>query len=243
MSQSNKDCWAVIPARGGSKRLRRKNLLLLDGLPLIARAVNTARASDCFSRILVSTDDDEIAMAATQAGAEVPFMRPPDLASDTASSLNVILHAVERLTSQQAQPDTVALIQATSPLLTAEHIKAAMRLFSEGDFVSLSSMTLVSQYPEWLFRVDPASGKARPESPRGIVAASSALPRRYIENGAIYLVKSSWLLAERSLYNFAYHGCYVMSAADSIDIDNADDFAQAEFEMARRKQQNRSGSA
>ena len=87
-----------------------------------------------------------------------------------------------------------------------------------------------------MFRIDDKTGQACPESPCGIVAASAALPRRFIENGAIYLVQRSWLLEERSLYNFSQHGCYVMSETDSIDVDTGEDFARAEFEISRRSQ-------
>ncbi len=229
--------WVIIPARGGSKRLRRKNLLPLDGQPLITRAVATARNSQCFSRVIVSTDDKEIAAAALEAGAEVPFMRPAELASDAASSVEVLIHAVQTLVSAGSKlPAAVGLIQATSPLLTCVHIREALDLFDKGRFISLSSMTAVSQYPEWMFRLDEKSGRAMPESPVGIVAAANSLPQRHIENGAIYLVQTSWLLEERSLYNFSQHGCYVMSGADSIDIDTEEDFALAQFELARRCQ-------
>ncbi|KAF1083182.1 MAG: hypothetical protein GQF41_0949 [Candidatus Rifleibacterium amylolyticum] len=232
MSETSKDCWAIIPARGGSKRLKRKNLLPFAGEPLVARAVKTAIDSGCFARVIVSTDDAEIAGAAVKAGGEVPFMRPAELASDAASSVDVMLHAVSALGVKDAVPATVALIQATSPFLSSEHIRAALQLFNCGGFVSLSSMKAVNQYPEWMFRVD-ADSHAMPESPGGIVAAASALPRRHIENGAIYLVQTAWLLAEKSLYNFSQHGCYLMSEADSVDIDTAEDFAQAEFYLSR----------
>lgn len=227
--------WLIIPARGGSKRLKGKNLLPIDGVPMIARAVNSAHASACFSRVIVSTDDAAIAQVAKLAGAEVPFIRPAELASDTASSLDALLHAVETLASDGNAPETIGLIQATSPLLNSVHVKEAMRLFNEKRFISLSSMKAVDQHPEWMFRLDEQSGRANPESPGGIVAASTSLARRYIENGAIYLVRRNWLLEERSLYNFSQHGCYVMSEADSIDIDNEEDFIRAQFEIARRK--------
>ncbi|MBU1108291.1 MAG: acylneuraminate cytidylyltransferase family protein [Candidatus Riflebacteria bacterium] len=229
--------WAIIPARGGSKRLKRKNLLTLAGQSLIARAVKTALASGCFSRVLVSTDDVEIADEARRAGAEVPFMRPTELAGDAASSVDVLLHAVETLAKSSPAPEIVALIQTTSPLLKPTHVREAVELFNRSGFVSLSSMKMVSQQPEWMFRVDQNTGLASPESPAGIVAASALLPRRFIENGAIYLVQRSWLLEERSLYNFTHHGCYTMSEADSIDIDTGEDFVRAEFEISRHLQQ------
>ena len=241
MPDTAKDCWAIIPARGGSKRLRRKNLLPFAGQPLVARAVKTAIDSGCFARVIVSTDDAEIAEAAVKAGGEVPFMRPAELASDAASSVDVMLHAVGALGAKDAVPATVLLIQATSPFLSCEHIRAALQTFKRGGFVSLSSMKAVNQYPEWMFRVDTDS-HAMPESPGGIVAAAGTLPRRHIENGAIYLVQTAWLLAEKSLYNFSQHGCYLMSEADSVDIDTAEDFALAEFYLSRLSSGQTAGS-
>ena len=228
--------WAIIPARGGSKRLKHKNVLPLAGQSLIARAVTTALASKAFARVIVSTDDDAIAREARMAGGEVPFLRPAELAGDTASSVDVLLHAVETLAEVSEPPATVCLIQATSPLLSCTHIREAVQLFDCGGFVSLSSMKAVTQYPEWMFRVDSKTGHAHPESPGGIVAPSGDLPRRYIENGAIYLVRRIWLLEEKSLYNFSQHGCYIMPEADSVDVDTAEDFARAQFEIERRRQ-------
>lgn len=227
--------WAIIPARGGSKRLKRKNLLPIEGQPMVAHAVNTVLASNCFARVIVSTDDEEIAQAAREAGGEVPFLRPAKLASDTATSVDVVLHAVEALTVESIPPAIIALIQVTSPLLTAQHLQEALELFSSGDFNSLSAMKAVTQYPEWMFQVDTATSRAIPESSTGIVTGTAAIPRRYIENGAVYLVRSQWLQEKRSLYDFARHACYLMSEADSVDIDTAEDYARAQFEIERRQ--------
>lgn len=222
---------AVIPARGGSKRLPRKNIRLLGGKPLIAWAVEAALESGCFERVLVSTDDDEIAAAATGAGAWVPFKRPADLASDTASSVDVLLHAFGWVRDAPPpdgfSPGTVALIQPTSPFLRAEQIREACRLFDLGAFKTLGSMCAIRERPEWMFAVGP-DHHAKPLDPARLALSSAQLPELYRENGAVYLVTSAWLEATRSLYDLPRHGALIMPAADSIDIDTAEDWEAAE---------------
>lgn len=229
--------WAIIPARGGSKRLPRKNIMsFAGGDSLTARTVKSAVESGCFSRVLVSTDSAEIAEEGRRAGALVPFIRPACLADDQASSVDVLLHAVDELHQNfpDDRPVAICLLQVTSPMLTAQHVREAVTLFISNGFNSLSSMTSVEQYPEWMFRVESSTGLATPESADGITCPARAIPQRYIENGAIYLVKSEWLAVSSSLYDFSRHGCYVMQAEDSIDIDTLTDWEYASFIAARR---------
>ncbi|MBP7633491.1 acylneuraminate cytidylyltransferase family protein [Candidatus Ozemobacteraceae bacterium] len=225
---------AVIPARGGSKRLPRKNVRSLGGKPLIAWVIEAAFASKCFERILVSTDDREIAEVAVNAGAWVPFMRPAELATDTASSADVLVHALEWV--RQAQPPegfapaVVALIQPTSPFLRPAQIREACRLLDAGGFTTLGSMCVVRERPEWMFEIDAAS-HARPLDPERLPLPSSRLPSLFRENGAIYLVRSTWLETTRSLYDLSRHGALVMPSEDSIDIDTAQDWDLAEARL------------
>ncbi len=236
-SSNTETVWAIIPARGGSKRLPRKNVIPFAGGPsLTARTVGTAIASGCFARVLVSTDDPEIAAAGRQAGAMVPFLRPAHLADDQASSVDVLVHAVEELRRLEGHaPTAVCLLQVTSPLLLPEHIHAAVTRFNAEKFNSLSTMVAVEQYPEWMFRVDAGSGLAVPESAAGITMPTAAIPKRYIENGALYLVKAAWLSRHGSLYDFANHGCLEMSREESVDIDTKSDWDYAEMLVARQK--------
>ncbi|HOY65711.1 MAG TPA: acylneuraminate cytidylyltransferase family protein [Candidatus Ozemobacteraceae bacterium] len=222
---------AVIPARGGSKRLPRKNVRLLGGKPLIAWVIGAALASECFHQVLVSTDDPEIAAAATAAGAWVPFLRPAELATDTASSVDVLLHALAWVRQAPPaiahDPATVALIQPTSPFLRPEQIREACRLFDERGFTTFGSMCAVHERPEWMFELG-ADGHARPLDPGRLPLPSSQLPNLYRENGAMYLARSIWLESARSLYDLAHHGAMVMPAEDSVDIDTALDWDVAE---------------
>ena len=228
--------WAVIPARGGSKRLPRKNVMsFCGGDSLTFRTAHKAVASGCFARVLVSTDDHDIADEAKRAGAMVPFLRPDFLADDQASSVDVLWHAFSYLLeTDKVVPDAVCLLQVTSPMLCEGHLREAITRFFCGKFNSLSSMTLVKQYPEWMYRVDEVCGSAVPENSAGIETPTACIPRRYIENGALYLVKGEWFRQQRKLYDYARHGCLQMSAEDSVDIDTMADWEYAEYLFARR---------
>ena len=113
---------AIIPARGGSKRIPRKNIREFAGKPMIAWSIEAARASDCFNRIIVSTEDEEIAEVARQWGAEVPFMRPAELADDHTATIPVIAHAIEWLSEHGQAPDQVCCVYATAPFTQPEDL-------------------------------------------------------------------------------------------------------------------------
>ena len=119
---------AVIPARGGSKRIPRKNIRPFCGKPMIAWSIEAARASGCFDRIIVSTEDEEIADVARQSGAEVPFVRPPELADDSTGTVAVIKHAIEWCAGQGIEPDPVCCIYATAPFLRPADLQAGLDL-------------------------------------------------------------------------------------------------------------------
>lgn len=204
---------------------------------LTARTVKTALSSQKFSQVLVSTDDSEIAEEARRAGARLPFLRPAHLADDHASSLDVIKHAVQQLLQLESArpPFAICLLQVTSPLLKPEQVSAAVDKFLAGGFNSLSSMVAVEQFPEWMFRSDPVSGRAVPDQPEGITRPSGAIPSRFIENGALYLVRAEWLDRQGSLYDFSRHGMYLMSREDSVDIDTQADWDYAEMLVRRQE--------
>ncbi|MFZ2961085.1 MAG: acylneuraminate cytidylyltransferase family protein [Candidatus Ozemobacteraceae bacterium] len=223
---------AVIPARGGSKRLPGKNIRPLHGRPLITWVIEAALASGCFTRVLVTTDDEGIARTAREAGAWVPFQRPAELSSDIASSVDVLVHAVKTVQQMPAEvggffPALTALLQPTSPFTRPEHVREAIQTFEGAQFVTLSSMCPVRERPEWMFHVEPA-GAASPLDPVRLTDPASSFPPLYRENGAIYLVQTAYLLREERLYQVEKHGAYLMSIRDSVDIDTADDWAVAE---------------
>ena len=229
---------AVVLARGGSKRLPGKNIRPLGGKPLIAWIIEAARSAGCFERVLVSTDDDAIAAAATAAGAWVPFRRPADLSSDAASSVDAFLHAVEWVCHASPEkggfiPEVCALLQPTTPFTRPEQIRGAVETLEHGGFATLGALCPVHERPEWLFRVDP-DGRAVPREPALVDAPSNRLPAWYRETGSLYLARTAWLRERRSLYNFDNHGAFLMPVADAIDIDTAEDWERAEARLRRR---------
>ncbi len=224
--------WALIPARGGSKRVAGKNLKPLAGKSLVARTVATSVRSGCFGRVIVSTDDMDIAEEARRAGAEVPFQRPAVLSDDSASSLSVLMHFCEFFHKNDpdfACVETICLLQPTSPMLRVEHLVEAIKVFKDGHFSSLSSMKKVVDPPEWMFNLSGSAGRVVPESLSDFHRSRFELSERYIENGAIYLISKELLLERRGMYDLENHGMYGMSAEDSVDIDTPSDWRYAEF--------------
>jgi len=224
---------AIITARGGSKGVPRKNLKKLGGKPLIAHTIEAAKNSDVFDRIVVTTDDAEIADVAKEYGAEVPFMRPSELAEDATPTLPVLVHALEWLKdNENYEPDAVMLLQPTAPLRRPEHIREAHDLFVQSGADSVVSMKEVPGYhnAHWQFRVG-KNGEvtiATGEHFRDIVKRRQELPKTYTRNGAIYLFKTHLLSgAEPTFYGDDVRA-YIMDDASSVNIDTLADFEEAE---------------
>lgn len=221
---------AIIPARGGSKRLPEKNLKPFLGRSLVQRTAQTLVDTKLFDRVIVSTDDHGIACEGRLGGAEVPFMRPPALATDSASTLDVVIHAALQLIDEEnLEHSVIGVFQPTSPMLRSEHVEAALALMSSQNFTSLSSMCRVDQYPEWTFSQKDDSGRVVPSFPDKFDLPSQVIEPSYIENGAIYLVCADFLVQHKSLYCMQNHGMYLMSSRDSVDIDTAEDWEFAEY--------------
>jgi CMP-N,N'-diacetyllegionaminic acid synthase len=219
MSVSPPSVLAIIPARGGSKGLPRKNVLDLAGKPLIAWTIGAALQAKCISRVIVSTDDDEIAQAALAAGADVPFRRPAGLSSDTATSLDAVLHGLDSLPETY---DYVVLLQPTSPLRTAAHIDAAFDLLRAHDAPSCVSVCEVSKSPYLMVQFG-ADARITPVlSLDGKRNRRQDLPPTYELNGAIYITTPAALRAARSFVTEATLGL-IMPRALSTDIDTAAD--------------------
>ena len=147
---------AIIPARGGSKGVPRKNIKLLAGKPLLEYTSAVTLKSSLLSKVVISTDDDEIISVAKKLGLEIPFKRPKDLATDSSSSLSVILHALEHFESKNIYFDAVCLLQVTSPFRTVEFLDKAIQEFIKSDADSLISVQEVPhEYnPHWSFELD-----------------------------------------------------------------------------------------
>ena len=222
-------CVAIIPARGGSKGIPGKNLMDLCGKPLIAHTIEHARSAPSVQRVIVSTDDDEIARVAIRFGAEV-IRRPPEISGDAARSEAAIVHVLEELSrSEQYEPDLVVFLQATSPLRRPEDVQAAIDLLVRENADSLFSACrfhgfLWQQEGESWASVD-FDYKKRPRR--------QERPEEIMENGAIFVFKP-WVLQE---YNDRMGGkivAYVMPAIDSFELDQPEDVELIRQLMARR---------
>jgi CMP-N-acetylneuraminic acid synthetase len=205
-----------------------KNLKLLGGKPLIAWVVEAARRATRLSRVIVSTDHDEIARLAVEYGAEVPFRRPADLAEDVASEL-VTQHAVRMLEAHGPRIDIPVTIQPTTPFLQPEHIDACIAQVAEMGADSAFTVAAVRQRPEWMLRVD-ADGRAEPYIGRwwvGDEGVSQSLPRLFSPNGGAYATRRD-VLMERNTIIGPVSRVVEMALEQSVDIDEAIDFVLAE---------------
>lgn len=225
---SNRKIIALIPARGGSKGLPGKNILQIAGHPLIAHTIMEARKSRYISEVFVSTDYDEIAEISKKYGASVPFMRPAELASDEAKSIDVITYTIDRLRSEGIDIDDFILLQPTSPLRTAAHIDQAIKLFYDCDADSVISMTTAKPYV-WHHGID-ESGRVHKIFDSAESRNRQEFIKTYIPNGSMYISKYDELKSTNQFYTDRTYA-YIMSLSSSIDIDDAEDFRLARLLM------------
>ncbi len=219
-----KKCLAIIPARGGSKGIPRKNVKDLGGKPLIAWTIEAALNADVFDRIIVSTDDEEIAAVAKKWGAEVPFMRPANLATDTASGLAPVLHALDTLPGY----DYVMLLQPTSPLRSVEDIRNSLKFFSAHGGKCCVSVSEAASHPTHCFTLGTDEALVPVMPALKADTRRQDLPKVYCLNGAIYIADTSWLVESKKFLT-PITKAYEMPAERSIDIDTDLDFKIAEF--------------
>ncbi len=216
----------LILARGGSKRLPRKNVLPLAGKPLIAYSIEAAKESGVVDRIVVSTDDAEIADVSKRHGAEVPFLRPADLSGDSATSESAIRHAVEWLKQEEGyEPDYLLLLQPTIPFRTGGDIRDAFALLQDKKADAVVSMEEFTPHPFGITELGDGRVDIEIEKPQ---------PTELHLNGAIYLVKTPVFMEERTLYPAGRTYAYVMPEERSLDIDYLADLKLAEAMIAVR---------
>ena len=218
-SKNRAGVLALITARGGSKGLPRKNILYAAGRPLIAWTVEAALKSTIVNRVVLSSDDEEIMTAAAAAGCEVPFKRPLELATDQASTMDVLTHALQMLPGYEF----VVLLQPTSPLRTGSDIDAAFRFMSDHSAPACVSVTEVNQSPYWMFKLSEDDRLVSLLEPLNGVSRRQDLPQVFALNGAIYIAKVDWLLKNKSFLS-PQTVAYQMSKEKSIDIDDSLDF-------------------
>lgn len=224
-----KTILAIIPARGGSKRIPDKNIKLLYDKPLIAWTIETVKKSKLIDRLIVSTDSPKIAKVSQKYGAEIPFLRPAKLAQDQTETIPVLQHTVNFLQKKEKfYPDIVVLIQATSPLTRASDIDGTIKKLFQNNAHSSLSLCEAAQRPEWMFVVK--NNKIKPYLPAKIkLQQSQKLPKVLAVNGAVYTVKTEILMKKNLLIDLANCAFFEMSKEHSIDIDDLLDFQIAEF--------------
>lgn len=219
---------AIIPARGGSKRLPGKNIKLLGGKPLIAWTIEAAIKSNVFDHVFVSTDSEEIASVSRDYGAKVPFLRPAELSSDTATTNDVVTHLInwfERKYSHEVS--NICILQPTSPLRNAEHITDAfdeMKTKYAKAIVSVCELEYPIQFCNQLGVDGSMAGFIEPND----VKRTQDLDPIYRLNGAIYIFDRSYVNRMNELYSIGTFA-YIMDSKSSIDIDTQMDFSLAAF--------------
>lgn len=226
---------AIIPARGGSKGLPGKNIRDLNGIPLIAHTIKAALETKSIDRVIVSTDDLEIAQVAREFGAEVPFMRPDYLATDNAQAVDVYLHVIDFLMDNGEAPiRNFMVLLPTAPLRNSMHIEKAIQLFIEEGAKTLISVKEAETPVAWYFNKDNRNRISNAGFGNGSAVKNRQVNQAYyVPNGAIYILDYELLKKERTYYcdnTIAFQ----MNAEDSIDIDTLLDFEFAEFLMKKK---------
>ena len=218
---------ALIPARGGSKRLPGKNIRLLGGKPLIAWSIDVAKDIPEICDILVSTDDPTIADIARNKGVLVPWLRLSELATDTASSVDVAIHALDWYEREYGAVDGLLLLQPTSPFRSRKTLVQAIHLFDENLGKSVIGVSPASSHPLWCFEIRdqllrPFVGQG------GMNLRSQDLPPAYVVNGSLYLINPKTLRIQHSLFNHSMLPLLIDQPEEVIDIDTEWDWKIAE---------------
>jgi CMP-N,N'-diacetyllegionaminic acid synthase len=224
---------AIIPARSGSKGLKDKNIKLLNGKPLLVYSIEAAKKSGLFNEIFVSTDSEGYAEIAREWGASVPFLRSEELASDTASSWDVVKAAIKQYQVIGRKFDTVALLQPTSPLRTAEDITAGYVTMKEKAANAVVALCEVDHSPLWSNTLPEDLSLTNFINRDSVNKPRQKLPQYYRINGALYIVRTEYLLCSDNLYSdksFAF----IMDKEHSVDIDDEMDFIIADSIMKYR---------
>lgn len=226
---NNKKILLIIPARGGSKGIPHKNIKELNGKPLIAYTIEEVLRSKYIDKVIVSTEDEEIANISKCFGAETPFLRPKELAQDDTPGIDPILHAVKWFGEKGDNFDYIICIQCTSPFRTTQQIDEALEKLITEDMDSIVSVCESEVSPYWMKKIENGIMKDFLEDipfyPR-----RQDVPKTYRLNGAIYAAKTEVLLKNKNWYTENTLP-YVMDRKSSVDIDDMMDFKFAEFLM------------
>lgn len=228
-------CLALIPARGGSKGVPRKNIRPLAGKPLIAYAIAAARASRLIDRVIVSTDDEEIAAVAQRYGAEVPFLRPAELARDDTPEWLVWQHALRFVEAEQGLPDMLVCVSPTSPLRTVEDVDACIRVLQENDTDVVFAVKSAERSPYFnMVTLDSAGYAQLVIEPAQPVHCRQSAPPVYDMTTVAYATRPRFVLGAGTMFEGRARAV-IVPAERALDIDTELDFRFAEFLMREAK--------
>lgn len=228
---TNPSILAIIPARGGSKGIPRKNIKNLAGKPLIAWTIEEAKKSKYITRLILSSDDDEIIKVAKEYGCEVPFKRPSELAQDQTSGMEPVLHALQECPGY----DYVLLLQPTSPFRTVEDIDNCIEQVIKDDYSFCVSVTESAESPYWMYTVD-FENIMNPLI-KNPPATRQELNKTYSLNGALYIAKTTDFIKEKNFLNDATMP-FIMPKNHSYDIDEPIDFKICNWLMREKVYEN-----
>jgi len=231
---NDKRVLALIPARGGSKRLPQKNILPLGEKPLITWTIEAALKSDIIDSVVVSTDCKEIAKVSIASGAKVPFERPEKLSNDNATSLDVVLHAIDKLKEDGDDYDIVILLQPTSPLRCNKDIIKAFELFDKKNANGIVSVCEMEHSPLWSNKLPEDLSLSGFLSNDLHNKRSQELQNYYRLNGAIYITLIEELRNQNKFLLNENCFAFIMDKNKSVDIDTLDDFHLAEYYLKRQ---------
>ena len=225
---------AIIPARGGSRGLPKKNLKLLNGIPLICHSIKAALASKSIKRVIVSTDDKEIAKISKNCGAEVPFIRPTSLADDDSMVMDAYFHAIDKIFEETKRAiDSFVALLPTVPLRLADDIDKAVNIFKSKKADSVISVVKAPVPIQW-YRKITSGGILENYLPEfNATRNRQEFLQTYIPNGAVYVFRVEPLRSTRQYYNKKTYP-YVMPSERSADIDNHLDFEWTEFLLSKQ---------
>jgi N-acylneuraminate cytidylyltransferase len=219
---------ALVPARGGSKRVPNKNIKELGGKPLISWTIGAAVGVPEIVDVLVSTDSKKIAEVAKDSGALVPWLRPAGLASDTATSMDVCIHAIDWYENEKGLVDGIILLQPTSPFRTTATIRRGIELFIKNSHMPVVSFSPAASHPMWCYQLTDIGIKpfiVGSEKP----TRSQDLPEAYMLNGALYIASSKYLRQHRSFIGDGTQPLVIDDGKESLDIDTEWDWKLAEY--------------
>jgi N-acylneuraminate cytidylyltransferase len=218
---------ALIPARAGSKRVPNKNIRELGGKPLISWSIEVTRGIPEIVDVLVSTDSPDIAKIAVGNGALVPWLRPAELSTDTATSMAVCLHAVNWYENEKGPIDGLILLQPTSPFRTSESIRKGIAIFSKNSRKSVVSFSPAESHPMWCYRSEGNSMVPFVQDADRQVRAQD-LPAAYVINGGLYIASPTYLRVNCSFIGDDTVPIIMESEQESLDIDTEWDWKLAE---------------